>query len=272
MDGGKNTINLTQSDFIFDKKMSMGRAKDVNDAIQSDVFDVAFSKEKPNVNDLIAALPLVIKRIIETGESKKVEDMQTIVTRRILQNPKWSPLAKQITPALIKIAYQKAIRQLNSAEEESPTNNLERIKKISREDVANKKIAALSAKAEAPAVDKEKTTEDKPTPREVPVEEKQKTELVNKIREIYKQNTNGSFYEGLLKSIHDQLDSLEEKIKRINFFEITNPDGSVSTYYRQREDDTAMDQQLESFGRMLKADDYFEKINEAVFELPEEFK
>ena len=44
VDGQQKTINLTGADAVFDAKMRMGRAKDVNDAIASGSFDTAFSK------------------------------------------------------------------------------------------------------------------------------------------------------------------------------------------------------------------------------------
>lgn len=365
-DGKDKTVFLNTADDIFGKKLAMNRAKDVNDAIQAGGFDVAFSKEKPTVSDLITALPKVIKDIIETGESKKFEDMQVLLRRRMMQNEKWKGLVNKLTPAMVKQAYNKVTGEMVQADENERTGTY---KRIEQNDFPNNKVtlhgtSPYLAKDQAKAnkatkfigrgsessstaqyakdfgkkantglyTDKDKVfvsaegnrpgridpdfdeigkavsagatiitdnetnrnrafnigerqvadfltkngyAESKPGEwtrffklNRTEIEQK-KADLVAQIKDIYKQNTNGAFYQNLLKGIHNQIDGLERRIKNLNYLNIQNEDGSVSTYYRQQEQEPGMERQLESTGRMSSGNEYFETNNEATFDNPD---
>jgi len=72
---------------------------------------------KRTVSDLIKAMPVVVKNIIDTGESKNAADMEVLVKRRMRQNPEWRHLESKVTPAMVKQAYAQASGELASRDE-----------------------------------------------------------------------------------------------------------------------------------------------------------
>lgn len=223
-------------------------------------LDAKAEAPKRTVSDVIKALPAVVKNIIETGESKNPNDMEVLVKRRMKQNPEWRDLADKVTTGMVRQAYAKAVGSMSQQDESEATGTFKRGKTISAAEVANRKLdeSREPPADEAPVVERRGTE----------IEQK-RSDLVTEIRRIYTQATQGSFYQNLLGNLHKQIDELENRIRGLNRMEVTNPDGSVTVFYRRTDGETTMERQLESTGRQDRPDGYYELTNDATFDNPD---
>ena len=128
------TILLTPATEIFDKKLEMGRAKDVSDAIQGRMMveDILFSEKKPTLSDVPSALVKVMKQIIDTGEVKDFNGVKQIAFNRMLSNPNWKSLADIVPPVMWSEAYNKV-----QPEKVSDENIIESVRVESEEEADN---------------------------------------------------------------------------------------------------------------------------------------
>ena len=217
---------------------------------------------KRTVSDLVKALPVVVKNMIESGETKNPEDMEVMVKRRLRQNPEWSHLEPKVSPAMVKQAYAQATNSLVSVNENEATGTYKKGRTISAAKVANQKLADEQAKTEP-------TAEDLAPKKERSDIEQKKTDLVSAIRGIYNQSSNGSFFQGLVDDLVSRIEELDQQIASLNLLEVTNEDGSVTQFWRRGEGSDTMERQMESTGRQQSPDEYYAQVHAAAFENPE---
>ena len=229
--------------------------------------DLAFNAEpkegKRNVTDLVKALPNVVRDVIQRqkGEFKDHKDLGILIKRRMKSSPEWSHLTDKLSDGMVKNAYEQTTREMGQADENESSAIYKKGRTKSAADVANEKMAreaATEEPAEEPAAAKDR-------PKEAQLE----SNLVDKIRKIYKQSTNAAFYQGLINDIERQIREIEDRLRAMNSMEVTNPDGSVTTYYRRDEGSSGMEEQVSNTGRAENPNEYYEQGDRAVFDNPD---
>lgn len=288
-DGTQRSIGMVSGDDVFEAKMNMNRAKDVNDAIASDAFDVAFSKEKPTVSDLIKALPNVVKDIITVGEDvvnkesrvdpstgkpylfvtkngeqgKDFNDLMTLVRRRMQAKPAWASLESKLTPAMIKQAYAKATGELVSQSSDEDAGTFKAIRTKSAEQIKEEITARKEAKKE-----REKASQEKPAKEQSFVAQRLSA-LEQEIKSIADKYTSAAYYNGAINEVLAEIAAITKEIQSRQFFDVKNEDGSVTTFVRRSSQEANMESQVESTGRISRASDYYDTTGEATFENPD---
>lgn len=229
--------------------------------------DGLFSKEKPTVSDLVKALPNVVKNIIETDKSsfQDMNDLGVIIKRRMKANPQWASLEKNLTPAMVKNAHDQATKSIVETSTDEDSGTFKKVKVKSAEKVANDKIDQIKAKEE-PAQEKSEPAKERGFVAQ------RLSALEQEIRSIVDKYTSASYYNGVIQDVISEIASLEQQIKEKRFTEVTNPDGSVTTFVRRQTQDVSMERQVESTGRMANQDAYYEQTNDTAYDNPDSIR
>jgi hypothetical protein len=297
-DGQSRSVTLLSADAVFDKKMAMNRVKDVNDALQSEAFDVAFSKTPSDgtpktKDDLVKVLPKVIEAIRNsTTETLSASELKEIIEERMSIKPEWAALIDKLTLTDVILSSvpksEKPKPQRVKTAEFIPSGMEAGLASSTDTDEATVKGTFVKAKAarrskEEIAEDKRKETERvaeeqkaaekskaffEQRNKETPKEQLLKEATNSKIKKIYTDNTRADFFQNVVNKLLGAIASIEKRIQESNSY--VDEDGT--RFRRLRDEQDGMENQIESTGRVSSGEEYYQKELEATFSSPDSIK
>lgn len=297
-DGQTRSVTLLNASAVFDKKLAMNRAKDVNDALQSEAFDVAFSKTSSDgtpktKQDLVKVLPKVIEAIRNsTTETLSASELKEIIEERMSIKPEWAALIDKLTltdvilssvpksekpkaqrvktTEFIPSGMEAGLASSTDTDEATVKGTFVKAKatRRSKEEIAADKLKETERVAEEQRVAEQSKSFFEQRNKETPKEQLLKEATNSKIKKIYTDNTRADFFQNVVNKLLGAIASLEKRIQESNSY--VDEDGA--RFRRLRDEQDGMENQIEATGRVSSGEEYYQKELEATFSNPDSIR